>query len=490
MKHSLVLLVLFSYYSGLRADTDPPNVVFMMADDLGYGDVEYNGGKATTPQLNAMSRSPNSIKLNRYYSGGPVCSPTRGTIMTGRNHNRYCVWTANACGDKCTDFEVPETKPLPLTEKTIAELLSSNGYITALFGKWHLGDFKPLKGGNPKWPVSHPGMHGFQHWWATERSAPNANINCACFDNKLCIQGHYGNNPPCTNYYTVQNGNLLNYSEPENGDDAHFVVDRFEEFLNSSEVKDSKKPFFAYLPFHNVHIRYLAYEGYIEQYVKAGYNMDEIDYYGSISAMDDAVGRVRQLLKDHGLSDNTMLWFTSDNGPARGTPGSAAFLRGRKGELYEGGIRLPGIIEWPKYIKTNRVSNYSVVSTDLMPTMCDILDKECPTERPIDGLSIMPLIKGASENRNHSIKWMYNVADNFDSSYNATISGDQYKVLASYKKGKIDRAQLYDLINDVSESIDLSRDLPDIFEKMKKELEEWRLSVIKSATQEVKCMNQ
>lgn len=98
-----------------------------------------------------------------------------------------------------------------------------------------------------------------------------------------------------------------------------------------------------------------------------------------------AVGRVRQLLNDHGLSNNMMLWFTSDNGPAKGTPGSAAFLREQKGELYEGGIRLPGIIEWPSYIMTNRVSNYSVVSTDLMPTMCDILDMKCPlTDQSMD----------------------------------------------------------------------------------------------------------
>ncbi len=357
-----------------------------------------------------------------------------------------------------------------------------------MFGKWHLGDFKKLAGGNPKWPISHPGQHGFEQWWATERSAPTANINCACFDKNLCIKGHYEGPPPCTNYYTVSdNGELVNYTTPENGDDAHFIVSQFETFLE----KHSTKPFFAYLPFHNVHIRYLAYEGYIEKYAKAGYSLDEIDYYGAISALDDAVGLVRRLLIQYNISNNTMVWFTSDNGPAKGTPGSASYLRGHKGELYEGGIRVPGIIEWPAYIKTNRVSNYTVVSSDLLPTVCDMLNIKCPTDRPIDGRSIMPLIKQKSTIRDSNIAWMYNVNDNFISGiYNSVLTGDQYKLFATYKEGKMESAQLYDLINDQSETKNVAESNPEIFHRMKNEMEEWRDSVIKSATKEVNCMNQ
>ena len=114
---------------------DFPNIVFMMADDMGYGDVGYNGGRANTPNLDAMAMGNNSILLTRYYSGGPLCSPTRGTVLTGRNHNRYCVWTANA-GSECDDFECPETMPLPTSEITIADILEKNGYRTAIFGKW------------------------------------------------------------------------------------------------------------------------------------------------------------------------------------------------------------------------------------------------------------------------------------------------------------------------------------------------------------------
>ena len=456
-----------------------------MADDLGYGDVEYYGGVASTPNLQDMSSSSHSIRLDRYYSGGPVCSPTRGTILTGRNHNRYCVWTANA-GNNCDDFKCPEHMPLPLTEVTLPDILSKAGYFTAMFGKWHLGDFKNISG-NPKWPVSHPGLHGFKEWWATERSAPSANMNCACFDSKLCILGHYKDTPPCTNYYTVnKHDNLLNYTQPEIGDDAHFLACQFDNFLKSH----SNEPFFVYLPFHNVHIRYLAYEGYITNYTKAGYDTNHIDYYGAISALDDAVGIVRKLLKQYNISNNTMLWFTSDNGPAVGTPGSAANLRGHKGQLYEGGIRVPGIIEWPMYIKTNIITNYTVVSSDLMPTVCDVLNIECPKDRPIDGQSIMPLIKGTQNTRNKTVSWMYDVHDNFDSSYSAAISGDQYKIYATYNKGKIKTAELYDLINDVSESHDLSHDNQNTFSELRGELESWRKSVIKSATKEVNCMKQ
>ena len=462
-----------------------PNIVFMMADDLGYGDVGYNGANATTPNLDAMASGPNTIHLTRYYSGAPMCSPTRGTVLTGRNHNRYCVWSANV-GGGTADFVKPEIMPLPTTEVTVAEILKKYGYQTAMFGKWHLGDFKVLPEGNKKWPVSHPGMHGFDEWWATERSAQNVNLNCACFDEKLCVLGHYGNAPPCTNYYTIYDkGSPEELSYPLDGDDSHYIVDLFEEYLE--KITKSDEPFFVYLPFHTVHTRYLATENYVKNYMPIGYSQHQIDYYGAISAMDDAIGRVRELLKSYNVSNSTMLWFTSDNGPAKGQPGVTAGYRGRKGTLYEGGIRLPGLIEWPNMIKKNLKSDYPVMSSDLLPTACDIVGTSPPSDRPIDGISILPFIKGEKTQRNSSMKWAFSVPHNFDGSYAAVVSDDQYKIYAKYDKGKVKSAQLYDLLADPFETKDLSGDKTDVYHSMLDELEQWRQSVIKSATEEVKC---
>ena len=479
-------LLLLRIGASSGADQQLPNIVFMMADDLGYGDVGYNGGNATTPNLDAMASGPNTIHLTRYYSGGPVCSPTRGTVLTGRNHNRYCVWSANTGSNK-DDFVVPEKMPLPTSEITVAEILKKHGYQTAMFGKWHLGDFKVLPEGNKKWPLSHPGMHGFDEWWGTERSAQSANLNCACFNDseKLCIMGHYTNLPPCFNYYTVSNnGTLKGIDQPLFGDDTHFIVSLFEEYLKKATTD---KPFFVYLPFHTVHIRYLATEGYIRNYTEKGYSQQQIDYYGAISAMDDAIGEVRDLLKRYNVSNNTMLWFTSDNGPEVGQPGVTAGFRGRKRSLYEGGIRLPGLIEWPDMIKKNVKSDYPVISSDLLPTACDIVGTSPPSDRPIDGVSIMPFIKGDKTQRNVSIKWAYNIPHNFDGAYQAAISGDQYKIYALYDKGKVKSAELYDLLADPFETKDLSGDKKEVYNDMLAELEQWRQSVIKSATDEVKC---
>ncbi len=470
-------------------DVDMPNVVFMMADDYGYGDVGYNNGPAETPNLDAMAASPHTLHLTRYYSGGSVCSPTRGTVLTGRNHNRYCIWSANAGSNK-DDFVVPEKMPLPPTEVTIPELLKPLGYQSAIFGKWHLGDVKAVPGGNKKWNVSHPGMHGFNEWLVTERSAQNYNLNCACYNDtdRLCALGHYTTPPPCYNYYTIQDPKvgLETFPYPVQGDDSHFIVDIFTEFLN--KTVSEKKPFFIYLPFHAVHIRYIASLGYIERYMGKNYTQDEIDYYGSITAMDDAVGRVKAVLDKFNVSNNTMLWFTSDNGPLRSSPGRTNGLRGWKTELYEGGIRVPGLIEWPAMIKENIVSDFPVISSDLLPTLCDILGVEPPSDRPIDGKSIVPLLKGETKFRNDSIKWAYNIRDKFEGSYHAAISNNQYKIFAEYDMGKIKSAQLYDLLNDKREATDISAKNPDIFEALKKELEDWMQSVRTSATDKVQCV--
>ena len=463
-----------------------PNVIFAMADDLGWGDVQYNNGKAATPNLNEMAHSPNTILLQRYYSGGPVCSPTRGTVLTGRNHNRYCVWDANG-GRGTADFVIPETMPLPLSEITVAEVMKQAGYSTAMFGKWHLGDFKKLERGNKKWPVSHPGMHGFEEWWSTERSAGSCTINCGCFPNATCVNGHYNVPPTCNNYYTYVNnsGNLTEWSDPIPGDDSHFIFALAEKYIRE-QVK-LQKPFFLYLPFHTSHIRYIATDEMREKYLKQNYTEKQADYFGAINAMDEVIGQLRSLLKELGIKNNTLFWFASDNGPLNTSPGSVNGLRGYKTLLYEGGVRVPGMIEWPNVISSNKVSWFPVISSDLLPTVRDILGIKPSDDRPIDGISILPFLQGKMDKRKHHIYWGYDINGNFNGTYNMSTSGDRYKVLATYENGKVLRYYLYDLVEDREETKDLKDELSSIGNDLLDQIEEWRKSVMESVNK-VGCL--
>ena len=461
-----------------------PNIIFAMADDLGWGDVQYNNGKAHTPNLNKMASNTNSVLLQRYYSGGSVCSPTRGTVLTGRNHNRYCLWDANVARGT-GDFTKPEILSLPLSEISAAKVMREAGYSTALFGKWHIGDFKALKGGNKKWPVSHPGLHGFDQWQATERSAPTCTVNCACFKQSDCELGHYTYPPPCTNYYTNKSDGLESWPELIPGDDSHFIWSLAEKYIR--EQVRVNKPFFLYLPFHTVHMPYIAAQQYRVMYLDQKFSLKQADYYGAITALDDVIGKIRKLLKELGIRDNTLLWFSSDNGPENNTPGTTNGLRGRKRSLYEGGIRVPGIIEWPSIIKRNKVSSFPVVSSDLLPTLRDIVGIKPTDNRSIDGISILPFLQGKVEKRNHLIHWAYNIKGDFEGVYNTASSGDQYKLVTTYEYGKVVNHQLFDLINDPGETRDVSISNPAISSEMLNQVEEWRKSVI-SSVNKVGCV--
>ncbi len=465
-----------------------PNVIFMMADDMGYGDVHYNGGKANTPNLDIMVSGPNSIHFTRFYASAPVCSPTRGSVLTGRNPYRYCIWNPNIMGPT-SDFTVPSKYPLPASEITVGEILKEHGYHTAVFGKWHIGDLKAVKGGHKKWPVSHPGMHGFDEWWVTPSSAPTFKLNCACFNTSQCPVGHYPESiKSCRNYYTVDSNTreLKGWPEAITTDDSYYMYERLSEFLKL--MKERKRPYFVYFPFHTAHIRYLATPTYRNLYLARGHSLNEADYYGAISAMDEVVGLVRAVLRHHNMHDNTMLWFTSDNGPENDTPGETAGLRGRKYTLWEGGTRVPGIIEWPAIIKENRKSDFPVVTSDLLPTMCDILGVDPPMDRPIDGMSILPFLRGEMKERNTSIAWQYTISDNINGGHAATLIRGPYKLYASYNGDKLIKTYLYDVVKDRSETKDISADHKDLVQSMKTELNDWKHSVRESATKRVKCM--
>ena len=462
-----------------------PNIVYLLVDDLGYGDVEYNGGQALTPHLNAMAKGPHSIHLTRFYAGGPVCSPTRGTILTGRNHNRYCIWHADI-GHSQYDLTCPSLGPLPSSEITIAEMLKEHGYHTSIYGKWHVGDLKPIPGGNVKWPVSHPGMNGFTDWLVAERSTASLLPNCKCSSKYSCVvDGDEYNLKLCRNHWSMNpyTGKLQKYSG-QIFVDSHFLVDRFENFLK----KRSSKPFFTIIAFHSVHTQFLATPYWFDYYQNITNKHTKRHYLGAISGLDEAMGRVRKLLQKYNAYNNTILWFSSDNGPQKGEPGSSGGLRGRKGDVLEGGIRVPGIIEWPGVIEGNRKSDFPVVTNDLLPTVADILGIETPQGVILDGISILPFLQNKTNRRESNMKFAFHIRKGqLDAHFHGAVVGDQYKYLAEFDKGKIQNFNLYYLLSDRGETTNVSSSHIDLTLSMKEELEAFLLSVNKSAT-EVGCL--
>ena len=464
-----------------------PNIVYLLLDDLGYGDVGYNGGKAKTPHIDEMAHGEHSILFNRFYSGGPTCSPTRGTLLTGRNHNRYCIWHADL-GDPPHDLGCPSLGPLPTSEVTIAELLRNAGYHTSIYGKWHIGDLKAIEGGNKKWPVSHPGMHGFTDWMVTERQVTTLLPNCLCSKQCQCaLNGHSYKLKFCNNYWTMnpETGKLVKYPFLIE-DDSEFLVDQLERLLVD---RDRSVPFFTIISFHAVHAPFLANPHWMDYYKSKKHDSTTAHYLGTTSGVDEQIGRVRDLLKKHGVYNNTMLWFSSDNGPQKGGPGSSGGLRGQKGKLWEGGIRVPGIIEWPGVIESNRVLSTPVVTSDLLPTVADIVGFEVPKNITLDGISILPLLQSKTNERESNIKFAFHIhKGKLDSSFTGAVVGNRFKLWATFNKGKMQKFDLYDLTLEASEKTNVSMSHPEITLSMRDELNEFLQSVTESANQ-TGCMN-
>lgn len=499
----------------LSALSRRPNILFLLADDLGYGDVRYNGGLADTPNLDAMARGTNSVQFSRFYSGSPVCSPTRGTVLTGRNHNRYCVWRSNTHGNDCnwiSDFHCPAKVPLPPSEITVAEILQNIGYHTAAIGKWHLGDLKHLENGHSLWSPSHPGMHGFDVWKVTERAVPTVNPNCACFDAETCRLGHYSGQslPPCSNYHgnnaseaylpsssasgAVSSGTasspspscpIFAHPEPIVGDDSSFIVNELSAFVNESVA--NQQPFFAYVAFHTPHNRYIALPEYAEKYQKLGWRRKQKDYFGSIEALDHAIGEVLRHLDYLNITNNTMIWFASDNGPAAKSPGSTQGLRGEKGTLYEGGIRVPGILQWPDAIKQNRQTDYPVSTSDFLPTVLDVTNTELPDSRTLDGISILPFLVEQQNTRTEPINWAFKILGNFSEQFRAASLKDDLKLHILYKDGRMHQSWLYNITE--GETRNLAGALPRQHRQMVRDLNSWTKSLASSAQDEVRCLH-
>ncbi len=458
------LLCLFSVIEPVTG-SERPNIVLMMADDMGWGDPGYNGNKIIkTPNLDRMSRE--GIRFDRFYAASAVCSPTRGACLTGRHPNRYGIYGANV-------------GHLKAREICLAELMQEHGYTTGHFGKWHLGTLtKTVKESNRGGPqnahhYSPPWEHGFEVCFSTEAKVPT-------YDPMATPNG-WGHSkkagqPFGTNYWT---GPGQKATDNLDGDDSRIIMDRAMPFIRNA-VSD-EQPFFAVIWFHAPHAPVVGGPEYRALYPE--HDEESQHYYACITALDEQVGRLRESLKELNVDQNTMVWFCSDNGP-EGNPGprkrfqgTAKPFRGRKRSLYEGGIRVPGLLVWPERIKKPRAVDMPCVTSDYLPTVIDVLGDPVPSGHSIDGISLLPLIDGQLSERPEPIGFQFG--------RQAAMSGNRYKLVhnsgSSRQRSDTGDAaylewELYDLQSDPSETVSVAAEHAEIVQRLKASLEEWQAS--------------
>lgn len=402
-------------------DPARPNIVLVMADDMGWGQTSYNHHPILkTPNLDAMAA--NGLRFDRFYAGAPVCSPTRATVLTGR--------TGARTGVPAHGF------PLRLQEKTLAQAVRSAGYATAHFGKWHLNGLRgpgvPLLESDPL----HPGRFGFDEWLTT------------------------------SNYFDLdpllsRGGAIEEFS----GDSSDVVVDEALRFIERQHAQS--QPFLVLIWYGTPHTPFRALPE-----DKADFDSlppASAEHHGELVAMDRSVGVLRQRLAELGLAHNTLLMFCSDNGGLRDVqPDSVGGLRGYKNSLYEGGIRVPSIIEWPAVITTPRVTHYPASTMDIFPTVADILGlPRSVFVEPVDGESLRPLLTQELGPRRQPIAFLHRGR--------SALVDNRYKLVGT--TADLTEFELYDLEHDPGETRNIAADQPVIAEQLRQHLLAWNRTV-------------
>jgi arylsulfatase len=455
---------------GAAQKPDRPNIILCMSDDQGWGDTGYNGHPyLKTPNLDAMSHT--GIRFDRFYAGAPVCSPTRGSALTGRHPFRYGIYFAN-------------TGHMKKQEVTLAEALKTQGYRTGHFGKWHLGTLSPKYSGKTnRQPAKHyspPGQNGFDDWFSTEFAVPTWNPYTETDNGQV--------RDPRTLYW--HNGrNITDWkAEGLEGCDSRIIMDKALPFIR--DAARQQQPFLTVIWFHAPHAPVVGGPEYRAMYSK--FSDDEKHFYGCVTAMDEQVGRLRKELRDLEIDGDTMLWFCADNGPEGKTPytnryrGSAGALRGRKRSLFEGGVRVPGMLEWPGRVKPEQSTSVPCSTSDYFPTVLDALGFQMQGRpEPVDGVSLMPLIEGRMKERPRPIGFettdgAERGAANRLGSPNLTLIDNRYKFLSYLDDERRDQDMLFDLAADPGERFNITTEQPQMARTMKQTLTDWRASCRKS----------
>jgi arylsulfatase A len=419
MRRSLVIVVAIvlaigsSPWMPSAAAADPrPNVVLVLADDLGYGELGcYGNAAAITPHLDRFAAE--GLRLTDCHSAGSVCSPSRSALLTGRHPYRNGVFTW-----------IPEGSPIHLrtSEHALPKLLHAAGYDTCHVGKWHLnGLFN-----DPAQPQ--PSDHGYAWWLGTQNNAAPSHA----FPENFVRNGQ-------------SVGKVEDYSAP-------FIAREAVTWLETK--RDRTKPFFLAVWAHEPHYPIASAERYEKQHARIA-DAEERTYRANVTQLDDAFGTVMKSLDALGLTENTLVIFTSDNGPeGDGTKGPgrglAGDLRGRKRSMYEGGHRVPGMVRWPARIKPGTTSDLPVVGSDFFVTMLAAAGVAPAADRKLDGTSLLPLLSGGGVDRRVPLYWRWGGKV-------AYREGD-WKIVVDES---LEKPELYDLAADRAEAHDLAAREPE-----------------------------
>ena len=414
-----------------ESEKDLPNIIFVLADDLGYGDLGCYGNEVhQTPNLDLLAEE--GIRFTDFYAAASVCTPTRAAFLTGSYPRRVSLHrdSRNHC------VLIPGSfKGLNPDEVTIAELLRSKGYATGCFGKWHLGDQ----------PVFLPNNHGFEIYYGV----PYSN------DMDWKERG----DPPLP---FVHNNNVIN-APVDQRYLTKWCTDKAVEFIKDNYTA----PFFAYIPYNMPHNPIFASSGF------EGNSLNGI-YGDAIEEIDFSVGRILQLLDSLNISDNTLFVFTSDNGAARPFGGSNKPLYGWKGGNFEGGFRVPCIVKWGNSINRGSINNTFTTIMDFLPTFAEIVDYDLDSSRKIDGKSMLKLLKDGSDNDFMNREFFYYYRDQLQA-----VRKGEWKLFLPLdvkqtrwdeilSEGPGQTSKLVNLESDLQEQVDLSLKYPDKLKELNK----------------------
>lgn len=414
-------LALATALTAAAGDLSRPHIVLVMADDMGWAQTGYYRHPVLrTPNLDAMAAA--GLRFDRFYAGGPNCSPTRATVMTGRSNDRTGVHDHGYA--------------LRRQEKTIARALRDAGYATGHFGKWHLNGYS-----GPGAPIL-----------AGDKYGPGA----AGFDEWVSMTNYFDRDPLMS-----RKGRF----EAFKGDGSQIIVDEALKFI--SRQRSTGKPTFTVIWYGSPHAPMIASDA--DRAAFSGLDLNSQHHYGELVAMDRSIGALRQGLRDLGLAENTLVWFSSDNGGLpKLHPSSVGQLRGFKKTLYEGGLRVPGIIEWPAVVKHGRITRYPAGTIDIFPTIAEIVRLPATALlQPIDGISLKPLLTAELNSRPAPLVFRH--------LNRVAMIENRFKIISTnLSDGKF---EVYDLKSDPKETHDLSASQPELTSRLRAALLEWNSSV-------------